>query len=119
MSLDTYASRSPNGVILTFEHAAFFASVGLAPCPWIGGGSFRGKVCDELVFENTDVSPYQEWIPPEDVAEIATASEACDSEAVSPSVKHHRYSASAAEVRALRTLFRICADRGTGFVGSW
>jgi len=119
MGLDTYASHSPDGDGLTPEDMAVFDALDLRLCEWIGDGSFRGKVYDELVLEVAGVSLYQEWIPWEDVVLMAEAFEACDPEAAARSTRSHRYPASADEVRALRTLFRICADRGLGFSGSW
>ena len=52
------------------------------------------------------------------VAEIAKAFEACDPEAVAASAQY-RYEVTATEVRALRTLFTLCAERGIGLVGSF
>jgi hypothetical protein len=119
MGLDTYASRSPAEDGLTPEDIAVFDTLDLRLCEWIGDGSFRGKVYDELVLEVTGISLYQQWIPCEEVARMAAAFEACDPDAVARNTRHHRYPATADEVRALRTLLRICADRGLGFAGSW
>jgi len=119
MGLDTYASRSPGDVVLTPEDEAVFKALDLKLCEWIGDGSFRGKVYIDVVDAVAGVCLTMEWITPEEVAEMAAAFEACDPAEVSQATKDDHYPASAAEVRALRHLPRLCADRGLGFVGSW
>ena len=77
------------------------------------GGSFRGKVYDELVRDITGVSLYEQWIPPEAVRKMATAFEACDLEAAAePGIP-------AGVVVDLARFFRICADRNLGLIGWW
>jgi hypothetical protein len=71
-----------------------------------------------VVMEVADDTLVQEWIPPEEVAEIAKAFEACDPEAVAASAQY-RYEVTATEIRALRSVFTLCAARGIGLVGSY
>jgi len=119
MGLDTYASRSPGDVVLTPEDEAVFKALDLPLCEWIGDGSFRGKVYLDVVDMVAGVCLTMEWISPEEVAEMATAFEARDSEEVAQATRNDHYPATADEVRALRYLLRLCASRGLGLVGSW
>jgi hypothetical protein len=119
MGLDTFASRSPDGIVLTAEDKAVFEALELTLCEWIGDGSFRGKVYIDVIDRVTGVCLTQEWIPPEEVAEMAAAFEACDPEAVAQASEDDHYPATADEVRALRYLLRLCVNRGLGLVGSW
>jgi hypothetical protein len=119
MRLDTYASRSPGDVVLTPQDEAVFRALHLDLCEWIGDGSFRGKVYIDVVDAVAGVCLTMEWITPEEVAEMAAAFEACDPEEVSQAPEDDHYPATSDEVRALRHLLRLCADRGLGSVGSW
>lgn len=119
MGLDTYASRSPGDVVLMPEDEAVFKALDLNLCEWIGDGSFRGKVYIDVVDAVAGVCLTMEWITPEEVAEMAAAFEACDPDEVSQATEDNHYPATADEVRSLRKLLRICADRGLGLVGSW
>lgn len=132
MGLDTYLARIsnmgepldwgdevPSG--LTAEDLAVFRALDLPLCEWgvyDDSVSFRGKVYNMVVMEVADDTLVQEWIPPEEVAEIAKAFEACDPEAVAASAQY-RYEVTATEIRALRTVFTLCAARGIGLVGSF
>ena len=119
MGLDTYPSRQPGDIILTLEDVAALTEVDLPLCEFGPRGGFRGKVYADLVEHvTTGLSLYREWIPPEEVAEMAAAFEACDPEAVAQASQADYYPATADEVRALRRLFRICANRGLGLYGS-
>jgi hypothetical protein len=54
MGLDTYASRSPEDLVLTEEDLQAFADAQIELCGGIfsgEGGSFRGKVYAELILE--------------------------------------------------------------------
>jgi hypothetical protein len=119
MGLDTYASRSPGDVVLTPEDEVVFEALDLHLCEWIGDGSFRGKVYLDVVDAVAGVCLTTGWITPEEVAEMAIAFEACDPEEVAQATEDDRYPATADEVRALRHLLRLCADRGLGLVGCW
>jgi hypothetical protein len=133
MGLDTYLARISNmghglgwGEVvpsgLTAEDLAVFGALHLPLCEWGVDGdtvSFRGKVYIMTVMEVADASLTREWIPPEEVAEIARAFEACDPDAVAGSPKQARYEVTADEIRALRTLFTLCAERRIGLVGSY
>jgi hypothetical protein len=119
MGLDTYASRSPRRIALTDEDREILGALELPLVEWDGDGGFRGKVYDELVGEITNISLYNEWILPEEVAEMAASFEVCNPEEVARSTKDYRFPSTADEIRALQRLFRICANRGIGFVGWW
>ncbi len=117
MGLDTYASRSPDDVVLTPEDEAVFEALDLNLCEWVGDGSFRGKVYISVIDAVAGVCLSMGWIPPREVAEMAAAFEACDPETVSQATSDDHYPATADEVRALRYLLRLCADRGLGLLG--
>lgn len=124
MGLDTYALRSPHED-LTEEDAQAFDQAGIELCGGIlsgSGGSFRGKVYDDLVLEVTGVSLYQEWIPPEKVQEMYQALAARDpeealsaAEATGNLWREHTPD----EIVQLCAFFRVCAERGLGLAGSW
>ncbi len=122
MGLDTYAVRSPGDPSLDEADERAFQEAGIELCGGMfsgDGGSFRGKVYDEVVLEVTGVSLYQEWIPPEVVWEMAHALSRCDPEAVAAATGGGYHATTAAEVRELARFFRICADRHLGLAGSW
>jgi hypothetical protein len=107
MGLDTFASRLPDAIVLTPADEAAFAALDLPLCEWI--------VVDSVA----DVILTQDWIPPDRVAQMAAAFEACDPEAVAHASEDDHYPVTADEVRALRNLLRLCAHRGLGLVGWW
>jgi hypothetical protein len=119
MGLDTFPSRAGDRVTLTPEDDAALAALDLPLCEWIGAGSFRGKVYLDIVYAVAGMSLCEDWIPPQDVARLAAAFEACDPEAAADASKDDHYPVTAREVRALRDLFRLCADRGIGLLGWW
>ncbi len=119
MGLDTYASRLRDEIVLTPADEAAFAGLDLPLCEWTTGGSFRGKVYLDVVDRVAGMNLGEEWIPPEDVARMAQAFEACDPESVAAASQNDHYPVDADEVRALRALLRLCAERGIGLVGSW
>ena len=119
MGLDSYASRLREEIVLTPADEAAFAGLDLPLCEWSARGSFRGKVYLDVVDRVAGVNLGEEWISPEGVARMAEAFEACDPGAVACASEGDHYPVSADEVRALRRVLRLCADRGLGLVGSW
>jgi len=119
MGLDTYPSRTRDEFVLTPEDEAALAGLDLPLCEWMGSGSFRGKVYLDIVYDVADMNLCEEWIAPQDVARLAEAFEACDAAAAARASKGDHYPVTVDEVRALRDLFRLCADRGIGLIGSW
>lgn len=120
MGLDNFVSRSPGDIVLTPEDERALAESGGRLCGGMhsdGVTSFRGKVYERFVSAVTGESLYQEWLPPETVAEMADRLGACD-----PDTARERldldadFIPSPSEIRGLRTLFRICADRGLGIL---
>jgi len=121
MGLDTYARPSPEGE-LTAEDVAAFQAVDAHLCGgiWSGDdGSFRGKVYSDVVERVTDVSLYQEWIPPETVRAMADAFAHCDPEGVARDLAGEVHATTAVEIRSLGAFLRVCADRGLGLAGWW
>jgi hypothetical protein len=124
MGLDTYALRSPDEGLTTADSQAF-EEAGIELCGGIlsgGGGSFRGKVYDDLIREITGVDLYQEWIPPETVREMYRALAECvpeealqQGEAAGSFWREHTVE----EIVQLRAFFRVCAERGLGLAGWW
>ena len=119
MGLDIYLSRTAWDVTLTAEDRAAFASLSLPLSEWTCRGSFRGKTYLDVVDSVTGMNLGEEWTPPQDVARMAAAFEACDPEEVACASQGECYTVSADQVRALRLLLRLCADRGIGLFGSW
>jgi len=70
MGLDTFASRSPEDIILSEGDLQAFTDAHISLCGGLfsgNGGSFRGKVYASLVSSITGESLYAEWLPPETV----------------------------------------------------
>jgi hypothetical protein len=121
MGLDTFARRTPDGE-LTEEDSQAFGAVDAQLCGgiWSGDdGSFRGKVYSDVVERVSDVSLYQEWIPPETVREMADAFARCDPEVVARDMEGEVHATTASEIRSLGAFLRVCADRGLGLAGWW
>ena len=120
MGLDTYASNSPDDVVLSPEDEQAFleAEINLCGGMYSGGeGSFRGKVYSLLILEITGFSLHQEWIPPETVREMYAALLNCDPEqAILESGEADR---SSNEILELRKFFRVCNERGLGLINWW
>jgi hypothetical protein len=117
MGLDAYASRSPDDIVLTEEDLQAFADAQIELCGGIfsgEGGSFRGKVYASLIFEITDVSLYEEWIPPETVHEMYRAIAAYEFLGAGDD---HEGEPMEIEIPDLRKFFKICSDRGLGLIG--
>lgn len=119
MGLDIYPSRERDDVVLRAEDKLAFAALDLKLCEWGGNGSFRGKVYLDVVELVAGVCLTQDWIPPEEVAEIAAAFEVCDPEEVARLTADDRHAVTPDEVRSLRKLLRVCATHGLGFIGSY
>jgi len=120
MGLDNFVSRSPGEAVLTPEDERAIAESGIRLCGGLysdGVTSFRGKVYQLFVAAVTGESLYQEWLPPETVADMAGKLEACD-----PDTARERldldtdFIPTPGEIRSLRKLFRLCADRGLGII---
>ncbi len=120
MGLDNIISRSPDEAVLTPEDEEALAESGVNLCGGLfsdGVTSFRGKVYDSFVLEVTGESLYREWLPPETLAEMADELTACDPETVCEQLDlGERFTPTPDEIRDLRRLFRICADRGLGLI---
>ncbi|MEA3327836.1 MAG: hypothetical protein U9R53_11120 [Chloroflexota bacterium] len=83
MGLDTFASRSPEDIVLSKEDIQAFTDAEISLCGGLFsgyGGSFRGKVYASLILSITGESLYAEWIPPETVHAMYDALAACDPE---------------------------------------
>ncbi len=117
MSIDMYASRSPDDVVLTPEDEAVFRQLEVHVHEWIGTGSFGARRYIDLVDRAAGVVLGYRWIPPDEVVRMAVAFEARDAEDVARESAGDAYPATADQVRGLRRLLRICADRGLGLYG--
>jgi len=117
MGLDTVAAHSLDDVDLTEADLQAFRDVGIPKVGIISAdeiGIFRGKVYEKGIRRITGVSLYQEWIPPETVAEMYQAIKAYefskwqeDEEDVDPEDVIHS---------DLCKFFKVCAERGLGLV---
>ena len=106
MGLDSIISRTPEETTRTPEDERALSESGIDLCGGMysdGVTSFRGKVYDMFVGEITGVSLYQEWIPPETIAEMADALAKVDPETIGAQLD-------------LQKLFLLCADRGLGLI---
>jgi hypothetical protein len=123
MGLDVYAVRSPDEP-LNEEDIRAFDEANIQLCGGIfsgDGGSFRGKVYCELVLELTEVSLYDEFIPPEKVRQMAAALHRVDLQTYDlGSQEKYRYDNNNSDtIRELMKFFDVCAARGLGLAGSW
>lgn len=84
-----------------------------------GHGGFRGKLYQELIFNVTGVSLYEDWIPPEVVRQMWEALERCDPEEVTKKIEVYNDSNTPFAVGELRKSFRVCVERNLGLVSSW
>jgi hypothetical protein len=123
MGLDTFATRSPNDIVLSPQDIQAFAEADIQLCGGIfsgDAGSFRGKVYDDLVVRITGESLYRTWIEPETVKEMYRALENCDPEGVIHDNREQFYrDYYPEEIIELRKFFAICAKHGLGLVSSW
>ena len=127
MGLDNYAARHAEGG-LTEEDCQAFEEAGIDLCGGLesdGTVSFRGKVYNTLVEEVTGVRLYQEWIPPETVAEMAAALNEYTAEELAEiwdevdPLPWEDASHSPEETGHLQRFFAVCAERGLGLIGWW
>jgi hypothetical protein len=121
LGLDNFVSRSSGEVVLTPEDERAIGESDVSLCGGMCGDgvtSFRSKVHE--LFRgggNGRVALCQEWLPPETVVEMADKVDACD-----PDTARERldldadFMPSPGEIRDLRRLFRVCADRGLGII---
>lgn len=120
LGLDNFVSRSPGDVELTPEDERAIAESGTSLCGGMhsdGVTSFRGKVYVLFVAAVTGESLYQEWLPPETVAEMADKLDGCDPDTVPERLDlDSDFIPSPGEIRDLRKLFRVCADRRLGII---
>ena len=123
MGLDNLVSRIPEDVVLTPEDERAFAESDIELCGGMfsdGAASIRGKVYDLFVMEVTEESLYQEWIPPETMAEMAARIAKCDPETATEGLDlGERYTPTPSEIRMLQAFFGLCAQRGLGLIGWW
>lgn len=120
MGLDNFISRSPDEVMLTPEDESALAESGINLCGAMfsdGVTSFRGKVYDSFVLEVTGESLYEQWLPPETLAEMADRLMGCDPDTACRDLDlYEAFTPTPDEIRMLRRLFRLCADRGLGLI---
>ena len=119
MGLDTFASRSPEDIILSEEDIQAFNDTAISLCGGLfsgDGGSFRGKVYASLVLEITSESLYAEWLLPETVSKMYAALAACDPQEAVDELGYPDHPP--ADVIELRKFFKVCSERGLGLL-SW
>lgn len=120
MGLDTYASASPDDILLSEADCQAFADAGIQLCGGIfsgGEGSFRGKIYDLLILEITGYSLYEPWIPPETVKEMYASLLNCDPE--DAILYSDRYDLTPSDILELRKFFKICNERNLGLLNWW
>ena len=118
MGLDTFASRSPEDIILSEEDIQAFNDAEISLCGGIfsgNGGSFRGKVYASLMLSITGEGLYQEWIPPETVRAMCEAMAACDPQDAVDELGYPDHPPE--DVIELRKFFEVCSERGLGLLG--
>ena len=111
MGLDTFASRSPEDIILSEEDLQAFDDAEISLC----GGLFSGKVYSFLVSEITGESLYAEWTPPETVRTMYAALAACDPQDAVDGLGYPDHPPE--DVIELRKFFKVCSERGLGLLG--
>ncbi len=120
MGLDNFVSRSPGKVVLTPDDKRAVTDSGVRLCGGMysdGVTSFRGKVYEPFVAAVTGESLYQEWLSPETVATMADRLDACDPDTAGDQLDLYAdFIPSPGEIRGLRKLFRVCADRRLGII---
>lgn len=122
MGLDNFASRARDDVVLTEADEEAFVSADLRLAGGIfscDGGSFRGKLYWDVVYEATGESLLDEWLPPATVVAMAdalsrhTPAELVDlhdeTGAIRPTTED--------QMVDLQRFFAICAERGLGIIG--
>ncbi len=119
MGIDTFASRSPDDIVLTEEDRNAFGKANIELCGGIfsGGGndgSFRGKVYVMMILDIAGVSLTQEWIPPETVREMYTAFLNCDPQQAFDEYCWTRGTPN--EILELRKFLKVCSECGLGLI---
>jgi len=119
MGIDTFASRSPEDIVLTEEDLSAFRDANIQLCGGVfsgdgSDGSFRGKVYAMMIMDITEQSLVQEWIPPETVREMYSAFANCDPQQVFDEYGWTRGTPD--ELLDLRKFFKVCSDRGLGLI---
>ncbi len=120
MGLDTYASNRRDQVHLTPEQRAAFQAAGIELCGGLfsgNDGSFRGKLYDNLIYAITDVSLYQDWIPPKTVRKMHQALAAVDPEAYIK--ENDGWEGQKLDILDLQKFFAVCAKHNLGLIGWW
>ncbi len=122
MGLDVFVKPAV-GKRPSAEDVAAFAALGDLPLAgWLAEDGFivfRGKVYEDFVFRVCGISLYQEWIPPQEVSQMAQALEALDygGELVQEVLLATRVSEQ--EARALSQVLNLCTRRCLGLHGDW
>jgi hypothetical protein len=120
MGLDTFASRSPEDIVLSEEDIQAFKDAEISLCGGLfsgDSGSFRGKVYASLILSLTGESLYEEWLPPETVHSMNKALAACDPEDAVAEISWPDHPPE--DVIELRKFFKVCSERGLGLIGWW
>jgi hypothetical protein len=122
MGLDNYPARDPEGTLLPEDKEAFRES-GIRLCGGLfsdGTVSFRGEVYNDLVKQVTEVSLYQEWIPPETVQEMAAELSLRSPKELARILMGGGHTEEhVREMKDLQRFFQVCAKRGLGLIGWW
>lgn len=124
MGLDTYAAPEV-GTELTRVQLCAFNEADINLCGGMmsscgNGGSFRGKIYNDVVEEITGESLYQEWIPPDRVVKMAKALEdrvldlvfGLDIQGANPEDQRQ-------EAESLVRFFQVCSRYHLGLIGWW
>lgn len=122
MGLDVFVQREGRQKPTPEDIAAFAALGDLPLAGWMAEGAFiafRGKVYEDFVFRVCLNSLYREWIPPQEVAEMAAALEALDYTGQEVQDVLEATRVPEAHARALGRVFRLCAERGLGLHSDW
>jgi hypothetical protein len=123
MGLDVFAVRSPEEG-LTEEDKLAFKNAAIELC---GGmfsgdeGSFRGKLYATLILDLTDISLYDQWIPPETVKQMAEALHRVDLTQFKEDGRedYHTDDFNAETIINLTRFFDVCVQRNLGLAGWW
>jgi len=112
MGLDTYALPHIGGE-LSDEDVEAFEKTDIKLCGGLfsgSGGSFRGKVYEDLIWDITGQSLYQKWIPPEEVSNMYEKLKACNLD---------DFPDKEWDIANLRKFFEVCVQRRLGLAGWW
>lgn len=120
MGLDTYASNTSREIALTTAQEQAFYQADINLCGGLlsgNGGSFRGKVYASLICEITNVTLYQEWIPPKTVRKMVAAFEKLSTQDIDQLANREGHSTE--EILQLKKFLEICAAHNLGLIGWW